>query len=50
LPELRQIMIVRIDEDSNVAETRNTLYPLGEASRDYQTWQQERATSEAAQP
>jgi len=40
--------VVRLDGNSRVAETRNTAYRLGEASRDYTIWQQERAAVAAA--
>ena len=33
--------IVRFDEKTNVAETRNTSYRLGQASREYKIWAEE---------
>jgi hypothetical protein len=40
--------IVRLDAKSNVAETRNTSYRLGQASREYQTWTEEHEQTGAA--
>ena len=34
--------IVQVDEKTKVAETRNTSYCLGQASREYQIWIEER--------
>jgi hypothetical protein len=31
-------LIVRVDEERQVAETENTSYCLGEASREYKAW------------
>jgi hypothetical protein len=39
--------IVRFDEKTKVAETRNTSYRLGQASSDYKMWTQEQAGAAA---
>ena len=39
--------IVRLDEKTNVAETKNTAYRLGQASREYATWSEEHASAAA---
>jgi hypothetical protein len=40
--------IVRCDEQTNVAETRNTSYRLGQANRDYKVWAEEHEQAGAA--
>jgi hypothetical protein len=40
--------IVRLDAKSGIVETRNTSYCLGQASRDYETWVEEKKQSDAA--
>jgi hypothetical protein len=39
---------VRFDEKTNVAETRNTSYRLGQASREYKIWIEEHQQTGAA--
>jgi hypothetical protein len=39
--------IVEVDLHSNVAETKNTSYHLGEASHEYKSWSQEHSRSAA---
>ena len=39
--------IVRFDEKTKVAETRNTSYRLGQASREYQMWIEEHSGAAA---
>ena len=40
--------ILSLDVNHKAVETRNTVYRLGEASRDYRAWAQERETGAAA--
>ncbi len=40
--------IERFDTETNVVETKNTTYRLGEASRDYKLWLREQTTGAAA--
>ena len=40
--------IVRFDEKTNVAETRNTSYRLGQSSREYKIWAEEQEQTGAA--
>ena len=40
--------IVQVDEKTKVAETRNTSYRLGQASREYKTWTEEHEQTGAA--
>ncbi len=40
--------IVRFDEKTNVAETRNTSYRLGQASHEYRIWAEEHEQTGAA--
>jgi hypothetical protein len=40
--------IVWFDQKTNIAETRNTSYRLGQASREYKTWTEEREHAGAA--
>jgi hypothetical protein len=40
--------IVRFDKKTNVAETRNTSYRLGHASREYKIWAEEQEQTGAA--
>jgi hypothetical protein len=40
--------IERLDAETNVVETRNTTYRLGEASHDYKIWAQEQTAGAAA--
>jgi hypothetical protein len=40
--------IVQFDENTNVAETRNTAYRLGQASREYKVWIEEHERAGAA--
>jgi hypothetical protein len=40
--------IVRFDEKTNIAETRNTSYRLGQASREYKIWTEQKEQSGAA--
>ena len=40
--------IVGVDAESKIAETRNTCYRLGEASREYKTWMRVRQSDAAA--
>ncbi len=39
--------IVRFDEKTNVVETRNTAYQLGQASKDYKVWAEEQTRAAA---
>jgi hypothetical protein len=39
--------IVLVDEQTKVAETRNTSYHLGQASREYQIWIEEQTGAAA---
>ena len=40
--------IVRVDAEKKIAETKNTAYCLGEASREYQTWSRQQNADAAA--
>jgi hypothetical protein len=40
--------IVRLDAKSGIVETRNTSYCLGQTSRDYEIWTEERKRTGAA--
>jgi hypothetical protein len=40
--------IVQLDKQTNVAETRNTSYRLGKASREYEIWSEEHEHAGAA--
>ena len=40
--------ILRVDFNSGLVETLNTVYKLGEASDGYKTWEQERKNGAAA--
>lgn len=37
--------IVRVDAHTNMVETRNTAYRLGDASREYKNWTREKAAA-----
>jgi hypothetical protein len=41
-------LIVSVDQQNNIAETRNTSYRLGEASHEYKLWSKERGSRTAA--
>jgi hypothetical protein len=41
-------LIVRIDLENNVAETKNTSYHLGEASHEYKIWSRDQGSRTAA--
>jgi hypothetical protein len=40
--------IVRVDPENNIAETKNTLYRLGEASHEYKLWTGQQGNRTAA--
>jgi hypothetical protein len=40
--------IVGVDLENNIAETQNTSYQLGEASREYKIWSREQGSRTAA--
>jgi|HubBroStandDraft_6_1064221.scaffolds.fasta_scaffold4493155_1 hypothetical protein len=51
LPKAKYIYtspILRVDFNSGLVETRNTVYQLGEASDAYKTWEHERKNEAAA--
>jgi hypothetical protein len=41
-------LIVNVDLQNNIAETQNTTYRLGEASREYKIWSEEQSSTTAA--
>ena len=40
--------IVRVDAEKGIAETKNTAYLLGQASREYQQWSRQQGAEAAA--